>query len=92
MEWTKFNMNDYCKVLPNERGKESFIKEWMATMTREQAEQYFKSKLDKDGYMTLQLWCAFEYFGSSMGAGEGGLHPNEFYLATKSLRAVGEKI
>ena len=89
-KWTRFNLNDYCKVLPNEKGKEAFIKEWMITMTREEAEKYYESKLDKDGYMTLQLWCAFEFFGNSMGAGQGGLHANEFYLETKSLRAVAK--
>lgn len=91
-QWTRFNLNDYCKVLPTKKGKENFIREWQTTMSREEAEEYYESKLDKDGYMTLQLWCAFEYFGESMSAGEGSLHANEFYLETKSLQERGEKV
>ena len=87
--WTRFNMNHYCLVQPNERGKEQFIKSWMLTMTQKEAEDYYNSLLDKDGYIKLQLWEAFEYFGDSMNIGMGGLHANEFYLETKHLDNCG---
>tara|TARA_B100001167_G_scaffold191010_1_gene159725 strand:+ start:15071 stop:15406 length:336 start_codon:yes stop_codon:yes gene_type:complete len=87
--WTRFNMNHYCLVQPNERGKEQFIKSWMLTMSRTEAEDYYNSLLDEDGYMKLQLWSAFEYFGDSMNIGMGALHANEFYLQTERLENCG---
>ena len=51
--------------------------------------EYYNSLLDKDGYIKLQLWEAFEYFGDSMNIGIGGLHANEFYLETKHLDNCG---
>jgi hypothetical protein len=89
--WTRFNMNHYCLVRPNERGKEQFIKSWMLTMSRKEAEDYYNRLLDKDGYMKIQLWSAFEYFGDSMNIGMGGLHANEFYLETKYLDNFGQR-
>lgn len=84
-KWTKFNMNHNCLVKPTEKGKEQFIKTWMLTLSRKQAEDYYNSLIDEDGYMKLQLHCAFEYFGDSMTGAIGGLHANEFYLETEQL-------
>lgn len=59
--------------------------------TKESIKHYFKnqnsfeSKLDKHGYMKLQLLTAFEYFGSAMCVGSSSLHANEFYLETERL-------
>ena len=39
--WTRFNMNHYCLVQPNERGKEQFIKSWTLTMTQKEAEDFY---------------------------------------------------
>lgn len=86
--WKKYNMNETVLVKPNELGKEAFIKEWMLVMSREEAEKYFESKLNKDGYMELQLWCAFEYFSTSICAGHSGLNTSEFYIKTNSKEKV----
>jgi hypothetical protein len=84
--WTQFNLNHYVLVKPNKFGKDAFIKSWELTMSREKAEQYYESLLDKEGRMKLQLWVAMEYFGESMRVWLGGLNADEFYLETKWLK------
>ena len=86
--WKKFNANEYVRFRPTEKGKKVFIEFYTSPphITKEQAENHFSEKLDKDGFIEDQLWNVMMVFGNGFdGSMEGAFHPDEFYIDLTKL-------